>query len=900
MTTINQASDVTVLNRPHALAGNQRMLVDSHVASCVKYANVGNSNRKENKLNNSLKMGTWNVKGLNEAGKLENVLNEIKNLGLDLCGISETFWKESSDIITSLPTGEKYRIIYSGQEEISRKGVAIVVNHNLINQITSVHIVSERVMAVKIETKPKNMFIIQCYAPTLDSDDEIKEQFYSEVRETIKKKQSQDVLILMGDFNSKVGSQKIDDIIGPYGLGDKNSAGDDLIAFCHENNLFLANTWFQQKESARHTWTSPGQNIKNQIDFIGVSKRFRNGVINCKARPGADCGSDHNPVVMTIKIKLKKLDKKKTTEKWDLEKIKSQAVKYTFSETFSRKIEDRYNGRTYDWEDLPNNWNNFKETILDTAKEVVGTLKSKAKKQWMTVEILQLMEERKKYKQYNRDSDRVKYRDLHRKIQRLCRQKREEYLNEECAEAERLEKVNSAKFHQKVKSLTDTKKKVSHSLLDSEGNEIFDANQMLARWKEYCQELYNDVRPELTPIQVEENEIPQITHESVRTAISKLSNNKSCGADNIPIEFVKLLTEDGITLITDMFNIIYRTGQIPEDFITSTFITLPKVSKAKNCSDFRTISLISHLSKILLQIMKNRINPIIEEHLSETQMGFRKEQGCRDAISTLRILIEKNIDKDKDIHLAFIDYKKAFDNVNHAKLIEILEKINIPKADIRLIQTLYWNQKGSVKTSSGTSESFSIQKGVRQGCLISPSLFNIYAEQIIEEALSNERYGVQINNRLINNLRYADDLVLLSSTKSGLITLLNKLFESSQKYSMQINIKKSKYMHISKQGRTRPVNIPINGEILEGVTKYNYLGSVIANDGKCIHEIINRVAIAKRAFWKNKEIMRRNISIKTNLKKDENRPLNIICHIVHINFNFNSLRSQNRTFLSKI
>lgn len=136
-----------------------------------------------------------------------------------------------------------------------------------------------------------------------------------------------------------------------------------------------------------------------------------------------------------------------------------------------------------------------------------------------------------------------------------------------------------------------------------------------------------------------------------------------------------------------------------------------------------------------------------------------------------------------------------------SKLISILKSINIPKADIRLTEQLYWKQKGKVKTSAGISEDFIILKDVRQGCIISPLLFNIYIEQIIKESIAQNHHGVKINNRIVNNLKYADDLVLSSSSLAGLKDLLQKLSDTSIRYNMKINVKKSKYMHVKKSDK---------------------------------------------------------------------------------------------------
>ena len=105
---------------------------------------------------------------------------------------------------------------------------------------------------------------------------------------------------------------KEDDIVGPFGLGQRNENGQSIVDCCRRHNLMIANTWYQTKLNARHTWIAPDRKTKNQIDYILVDKRYRNGIKNSKARPGADCGSDHKPVVAEMCIKLQReVNKKK-------------------------------------------------------------------------------------------------------------------------------------------------------------------------------------------------------------------------------------------------------------------------------------------------------------------------------------------------------------------------------------------------------------------------------------------------------------------------------------------------------------------------------------------------------------------------------------------------------------
>ena len=131
-------------------------------------------------------------------------------------------------------------------------------------------------MTIKIKTKPVDIVIVQVYAPTSEAQEEEIEDFYEELAHAIHTdKKNGDCLIVMGDLNGKVGKGKDDDIVGPFGLGDRNENGQCVIDCCRRHNLMVANTWFQARANATYTWTAPNGDVKNQIDYILVDKRFR-------------------------------------------------------------------------------------------------------------------------------------------------------------------------------------------------------------------------------------------------------------------------------------------------------------------------------------------------------------------------------------------------------------------------------------------------------------------------------------------------------------------------------------------------------------------------------------------------------------------------------------------------
>lgn len=186
-------------------------------------------------------------------------------------------------------------------------------------------------------------------------------------------------------------------------------------------------------------------------------------------------------------------------------------------------------------------------------------------------------------------------------------------------------------------------------------------------------------------------------------------------------------------------------------------ITLPKKVNPKVCSDYRTIALMSHTLKLFLKIIHLRIYEKLENGISDSQFGFRADMGTREALVAINILIQKVLDVNKDVYACFIDFEKAFDKVQHDKLKQILIEKNINSKDLQIIKCLYWNQTAQIKVDEELSEDIMILRGVRQGCVLSPMLFNIYSEAIFKETLrEHENEGIKVNNEIVNNIRYAD------------------------------------------------------------------------------------------------------------------------------------------------
>ena len=265
-----------------------------------------------------------------------------------------------------------------------------------------------------------------------------------------------------------------------------------------------------------------------------------------------------------------------------------------------------------------------------------------------------------------------------------------------------------------------------------------DKDKILERWTEYIGDLYNDTRNE-ERTGTTNNEGPPILEEEVISALKKMKNGKAAGPDNITKEMIDALEEFGISTVTKLLNNIYNSGSIPADMTKSIFIALPKTANANECESHRTISLMSHITKLLLRIIMMRVRNKILPEIAEEQCGFIEGKGTINAIYMLRAIIERALEVQKDLYLCFIDYTKAFDRVQHDNIINILENLHIDGKDLRIIKNMYWEQTAAIRIENEVSEFIKIKRGVRQGCVLSPDLFSLYSETVTHRG--NARYS---------------------------------------------------------------------------------------------------------------------------------------------------------------
>ena len=233
----------------------------------------------------------------------------------------------------------------------------------------------------------------------------------------------------------------------------------------------------------------------------------------------------------------------------------------------------------------------------------------------------------------------------------------------------------------------------------------------------------------------------------------------------------------------------------------------------------------------------DRNEAIFEREISKGQTGFRSGLGTRERIFNIRAVLEKMIAINKDIYNCFIDYQKAFDRVYHQKIMEFHTEMD--KKDLRIIQNLFWEQKAVVHLQNGNSDAFNIERGVRQGCVLSPKLFNLYTEPIFR--VLEELPGLSVGGKNINNFRYADDTALVADSEEKLQKIVNKVKEQSENLGLYMNMSETKTMKVNKAGEERNIAIDVDGQELEQIRDFRYLGQIITDDGRCDKEVERRI-----------------------------------------------------------
>lgn len=837
--------------------------------------------------------GAWNVRTLLDRAsnlcperKTAIVARELRRYNVDIAALSETHLADEGELVEH---GGGYTFFWKGTaaSEPRRSGVGFAVKNSIASKLEEcpVHI-SDRVTSLRLHLNNKNYLnVISVYAPTLDKDDDVKDKFYEEVTQQLSQIRPREQVLLLGDFNARVGQdyEAWPKVLGRHGIGNMNSNGQLLLSLCSQFGLAITNTMFRLPPKYKTTWMHPRSKHWHLIDYAIVRQRDISQVHVTRVMRGADCWTDHRLVITKLQLRL---HPPRRTER-------VKGVSLNLQQLVSKETQQRYVSAmnlalsTLDVEDgdFQANWNLLSSHVLETGTQILG-LKTRRNEDWFDENEEMLSEAIKKHREllrqqhqgrhHHKNTDELKRSGT--ELRRLTRQTKDTWWQEKSQHMQWLANTNKlGAFYAELRKLIGSTQRCSVPLKSSDGTQLLKSKEdVLKRWAEHFNTLLNVDRSvdmqhiSLIPALPTAVELDHpLSLKEVVTALKEQKNKKATGIDNLPGELLKYGGDELHTKLWALFRRMWVEERVPADFRVSRICSLYKnKGDRSDCNSYRGISLLSVPGKVFARTLLNRLMTLSERILPETQFGFRPDRGTCEAIFSVRQIQEKSREQSQNLYLCFVDLEKAFDSVPREALWKILEKVGCTEKFVRLIRLLHDDMECCVSVNGEQTGFFPVSCGVKQGCVLAPTLFALYFAVVVRDALQHISEGVRIRFRTdgslfnlarlkahtkvsyatITDIMYADDLCFVAETPDGLQRLMTNLDESCKNFGLKISVKKTEVM--ANTLNEEPLSVNLGEAVLKQVDKFKYLGSTITAKCDLDSELNGRIGAASAAFGK--------------------------------------------------
>lgn len=475
---------------------------------------------------------------------------------------------------------------------------------------------------------------------------------------------------------------------------------------------------------------------------------------------------------------------------------------------------------------------------------VVSNKKRRFKKQWWTDELSRewnnlCLAEKKWRNETGRRKSELKsiYVVVRKHFDQLVQRTKRQFWFKMQADIDSMEKGSSQDFWKTIGKIGVGNERRKNIPFETEinGRITRDRESVLTKWKDSFRDLLNPVNIVSEDTQTDEDAQinysfnADISYEEVRRAFSRAKMGKSAGLDELPVEVLK--NDSAINTLFRLFSICFSTGIIPDYWNYSIISPIPKTSTgdARNPMNYRGISLAPACYKIYCGVLNARLEAWVTDNdiLCDEQNGFRKSRSTLDHLSTVTSIIETRKAMKKDTFVSFIDFSKAYDSIPRHILWTKLKDIGLCGRLYNALISLYKDVKSCVRINGLSTDFFDVKCGLKQGCLLSPLLFNIYINDLVHE-MKHLDIGVDIDGEKVCILLYADDVILIADSEGELQTLLDCLYRWCERNCLKINQEKSKIVHFRRQSSVRSnVSFTCGNLSLDYVSHYKYLGLVL-------------------------------------------------------------------------
>ncbi|BHF69188.1 hypothetical protein SprV_0301223100 [Sparganum proliferum] len=795
-------------------------------------------------------MAAWNVRSLLDNPRSNRperrtalVARELARYKMDIAALSETRFYEEGQLEE---VGAGYTFFWSGRPRTERRdaGVAFAIRNDIVGRLPCLpQGINDRLMSLRLPLRRggKLATIISAYAPPMTSPVAARDNFYEDLHALLTTVSKADKLIVLGDFNARVGTDHTAwrGVLGPHGLRGSNDNGLLLLRTCAEHRLILTNTFFCLPEREKATWRHPRSRQWYLLDYVLVRRRDQRDVLVTKAIAGADGWTDHRLVISKMRIRLQPRRKPQAQRLDNLPIAAADDAAATAAENAS----------------VENRWCQLRDTVQSTALAVLGRA-PRQHQDWFDdndAAISNLLAEKnrlhKAYVDHPTEDNKAAFYRSRRQLQQRLREIQDAWTAHKAEKIQGYADRNEWKnFFSAIKAVYGPMTKGTAPLLSADGSTLLtEKTQILQRWAEHFRGVLNrpsaisDAAVERLP-QVETNEdldFPPSLQETLR-AEQQLSSGKAPGSDAIPAEVYKHGGPQLMDQLPALFQEMWRQGEVPQDFKDATIVHLYKRKGNRQiCDNHRGISLLNIAGKISARILLNRLNNHLEQSLlPESQCGFRRHRGTTDMIFAARQLQEKCQEMRTHLYSTFVDLTKAFDTVNREGLWKIMQKFGCP---------------------DGAS--------VARRLMFSATLMDAYRDERpgiriayrTDGQLLNQRrmhFQSRVSTTTVHELLFADDCALNTTSEEEMQRSMDLFSATCANFGLVINTQKTVVMHqpppnsaiATAPNAPPPPQISVNGTQLQVVENFPYLGSTLSRNTKIDDEVANRISKASQAF----------------------------------------------------
>ena len=454
---------------------------------------------------------------------------------------------------------------------------------------------------------------------------------------------------------------------------------------------------------------------------------------------------------------------------------------------------------------------------------------------------------------------------LSKKLWKALRKQRRQRAEEDIDALTRLG-GGLGKLRQTMQKRVGTKRVTG--IRDNDGHMHTDPETMSEVFALFYEDLYRELGgASYTTFSGAASQTAPVTVEEVKQSLGMLKNNRTGAEDGLVAEMLKTGHAGLIQALATLFNdILQDTMPTPDTWKCVKLKLIFKKGDPEMPKNYRPISIIPVLAKLYSTILYQRLRALLDSQLSDEQYGFRKGRGCADAVHILRTVIEKSAEWGEELWIATLDVEKAFDRVHHSSLFDVLMKSGADASTVAALYRWYADLQASAVLWPGEeSRSFQVERGVRQGDPLSPLLFNLVINQVLEEARvmwMRRGYGTNVGQFLrgerLTHVAFADDMTLVSRSWLSMKRMLSTLRESLASRGLTLHPSKCKLQtNLTEWQRRGEVDVEdgFSVEVLGGDSNLLLLGTVLNLHDASQHEVANRIAAAWRMFWGMKAIL---------------------------------------------